>query len=247
MMALSSLELIGGMCGLAFGGGAVVSARAAATVDWRALIRAWAASLRIEPTLLSWLVLGGAVGGLSLGSLKGVAGVLPGIVFGAAGALFVYRDRISRERKRRSIEQSLVTPAFLDMLAISMATGVGLRSSLSTLVPKSEPLLQDLWRPVTDTAELSLVDQLQQIARTCHHSPTQRIANALIVSTERGTPIVEVLQNLAQEVRAESRRQLLEIAAKKDVHMMLPVVFGILPSITAVALFPAVGSLTSLA
>ena len=36
------------------------------------------------------------------------------------------------------------------------------------------------------------------------------------------------------------------VAAKKDVQMMLPVVFGILPSITAIALFPAVGSLTAL-
>ena len=140
----------------------------------------------------------------------------------------------------------LFRSAFLDMLSISMSTGMGLRSAFSSLLTKSDPLLQELWQPVVADSDDGMVERLQAVVLQSQHSPTQRIANALIVSTERGTPIVELLQSLAQEIRAESRRQLLEIAAKKDVQMMLPVVFGILPSITAIALFPAVGSLTAL-
>ena len=71
-----------------------------------------------------------------------------------------------------------------------------------------------------------------------------RISRTLLISQERGTPIAQTLQSLSGEIRSETRRQLLEIAAKKDVAMMVPVVFGILPSITAIALYPAFISLS---
>lgn len=239
--------LSGAVVGGLFGVGLWQLMAAAPMLDWREFQLSTAKLLSIEPEMLSWLVIGGCGGGVTLGLNRGVAAVALGALAGVTTAFVLFKERQSRRRKQRAIEQSLVTPSFLDMLAISMATGLGLRASLTMVIPKSPEILQELWRPVTDTPEKSLVDQLQEVSQVSEHSPTQRIANALIVSSERGTPIVDVLHNLAQEIRAESRRQLLEIAAKKDVQMMLPVVFGILPSITAIALFPAVGSLTSLA
>jgi tight adherence protein C len=71
-----------------------------------------------------------------------------------------------------------------------------------------------------------------------------RISRTLLIAQERGTPIAQTLNALSAEIRSETRRQLLEIAAKKDVTMMVPVVFGILPSITAIALYPAFISLS---
>lgn len=241
------MSIFGTAFGLAFGVGMWFTADALRHVDWKAGHRWWANLLGMETETLSWLVAGALAGAVLGSAVRDSGGAVVGAAVGGGAAIYGLRQRDTQRRQRLAIERSLVTPAFLDMLAISMATGAGLRSSLTSLLPKVEPLVQDLWEPVTVTAEVGLVEQLQAVARNTDHSPTQRIANALIVSTERGTPIVDLLQNLAQEVRAESRRQLLEIAAKKDVQMMLPVVFGILPSITVIALYPAVGSLTSLA
>jgi len=57
---------------------------------------------------------------------------------------------------------------------------------------------------------------------------------------DRGTPIVEVLRAQAQDSRDEAKRQLLELAGKKEVAMLVPVVFLILPITIAFAIFPGI-------
>ena len=180
--------------------------------------------LNLDPTFLGWVVLGSAAGGVVLSILKGATGGVVGCLMGGVVGGAAHHSQVVSTSKKLRIQRSLVTPAFLDMLSISMSTGMGLRSAFSSLLTKSDPLLQELWQPVVADSDDGMVERLQAVVLQSQHSPTQRIANALIVSTERGTPIVELLQSLAQEIRAESRRQLLEIAAKKDVQMMLPVV-----------------------
>lgn len=237
---------LGSLLGAAFGLGALLVMFNLDIDLIRQIYARLARLLNVDPTVLGWVVVGATSGGFLLSILKGTSGGLIGCVVGGVVAGFTHHSQMTSTSKKLEIQQSLVTPAFLDMLSISMSTGAGLRTAFSSLLTRSDPILQDLWRPVIDDSDDGLVERLQKVVLTAQHSPTQRIANALIVSTERGTPIVDVLQSLAQEIRAESRRQLLEIAAKKDVQMMLPVVFGVLPSITAIALFPAVGSLTAL-
>ena len=238
--------VLGSLLGVAFGLGLVLVVFNLDSEFLRQACSRIAHSLNLDPAVLGWVVVGSTVGGVFLSIFKGTSGGVVGCLMGGLVGGAAHHSQVAATRKKLRIQRSLVTPAFLDMLSISMSTGMGLRSAFSSLLAKSDPLLQDMWRPVVAESDGGLVERLQEVVLTAQHSPTQRIANALIVSTERGTPIVDVLQSLAQEIRAESRRQLLEIAAKKDVQMMVPVVFGILPSITAIALFPAVGSLTAL-
>ncbi len=238
--------IVGAVFGALFGIGVWLAISIDAR-DWFAhAVAQLAKQLEVDVADVSWMIAGAVGGALLLAGLKGAPAALPGCFVGGAAATFVRQQQAASERKRLLIRQSLLTPAFLDMLAITMSTGSGLRAAMNSLFPKLDAELQVLWRPMAADGEVAVVERLQQVINASDHSPTQRVANALIVSTERGTPIADVLQSLAQEIRAECRRQLLEIASKKDVQMMLPVVFGILPSITAVALFPAVGSLTSL-
>ena len=55
---------------------------------------------------------------------------------------------------------------------------------------------------------------------------------------ERGTPLVEVLRAQAQDARDDSKRELLEIAGRKELAMMFPLVFMILPITICFAIFP---------
>lgn len=240
------MSAVGLLLGASFGAGAVLFVLNMRLPALTSLIERSAHALDLAPAVLGWIVVGACIGGALMSAFRGASGAVVGCFIGALLAGFTHHNYLASTKRRRRIQQSLLTPAFLDMLSISMTTGIGLRTAFMTLLAKSDPLLQELWQPVTNEGEGGLVERLQSVVLHAEHSPTQRIANALIVSSERGTPIVEVLQSLAQEIRSESRRQLLEIAAKKDVQMMLPVVFGILPSITAIALFPAVGSLAAL-
>jgi len=61
----------------------------------------------------------------------------------------------------------------------------------------------------------------------------------LTSALDRGTPLAEVLRAQAQDARDLAKRDLLESAGKKEVAMLIPLVFLILPTTIAFAVFPA--------
>ena len=67
------------------------------------------------------------------------------------------------------------------------------------------------------------------------------------MAIERGTPLADVLRAQAVDVREVGKRALLEAGGRKEISMMVPVVFLILPVTVLFALFPGLLTLTSLA
>jgi tight adherence protein C len=74
-----------------------------------------------------------------------------------------------------------------------------------------------------------------------------RFAEGFAVAIERGTPLVDVLAAQAADVREASRRALIETGARKEIAMMVPVVFLIMPITLLFAFFPGVVGLNLLA
>ncbi len=58
------------------------------------------------------------------------------------------------------------------------------------------------------------------------------------MAIERGTPLADVLRAQAQDVRDNAKRELMETAGKKEIAMLAPVVFFILPLTVIFAVFP---------
>ena len=58
------------------------------------------------------------------------------------------------------------------------------------------------------------------------------------MAVERGSPLGDVLRAQAQDVREEGRRALMQTGGRKEVLMMVPVVFLILPVTVVFAVFP---------
>jgi tight adherence protein C len=77
--------------------------------------------------------------------------------------------------------------------------------------------------------------------------PFARFVQGLVVGIERGTPLADVLRAQAVDVRELSKRALLEAGGRKEITMMMPVVFLILPITVLFALYPGLLTLTSLA
>ena len=69
-------------------------------------------------------------------------------------------------------------------------------------------------------------------------SSIARFAEGLAIAVERGTPLVDVLHAQAADVRESGRRELMEVGGRKEVAMMIPVVFLILPVTVVFAFFP---------
>ena len=68
-----------------------------------------------------------------------------------------------------------------------------------------------------------------------------RFAEGIAVAVERGTPLADVLHAQAADVREAGRRELIETAARKEVFMMVPVVFLVLPDHRHVRLLAGAG------
>jgi tight adherence protein C len=71
-----------------------------------------------------------------------------------------------------------------------------------------------------------------------------RFAQGVAVAVERGTPLADVLHAQAADVREAGRRELIESAARREVLMMVPVVFLVLPVTVLFAFWPGVVGLS---
>ena len=67
-----------------------------------------------------------------------------------------------------------------------------------------------------------------------------RFAEGMAVAIERGTPLAAVLHAQAGDVREAGRRALIESGARKEIAMMVPVVFLVLPVTIVFAFWPGV-------
>ena len=71
-----------------------------------------------------------------------------------------------------------------------------------------------------------------------------KFAQGIAVAIERGTPLADVLHAQAADVREAGRRELIEVAARREVAMMVPVVFLVLPVTVLFAFWPGVVGLS---
>jgi len=90
---------------------------------------------------------------------------------------------------------------------------------------------------------LTLDEALKGVSDRTGSVDVERFVDGIIISLERGTPLAEVLRAQAADARAAERRKLMELAGRKDVAMLIPVVFFILPTVVLIALFPGIRSL----
>ncbi len=88
-----------------------------------------------------------------------------------------------------------------------------------------------------------LAEALQAFSSRSELPPLVRFFDGLVVAVERGTPLADVLRAQAADVRDAAKRELMESAGRKEIAMMVPLVFGVLPLTVVFAAFPALAAL----
>jgi tight adherence protein C len=178
------------------------------------------------------LGLGNPVGLLVLSGLLAVLGVLS-------------RDTyLSAQVRRREARLLAELPTVAELLALSVAAGEGPAAALDRVARSCRGELADeLQRVLAETrAGDPLVRALDALADRSGLLALTRFADGLAVALERGTPLADVLRAQAGDIREASRRELIESGARREVAMMVPVVFLVLPVTIAFAFYPgAVG------
>src|SRR6266511_2474857 len=69
----------------------------------------------------------------------------------------------------------------------------------------------------------------------------------LVVAVERGTPLADVLRAQATDVREQHKRELIEAGGRREVYMLVPVVFLLMPVVVLFALYPGFLTLIEIA
>jgi tight adherence protein C len=164
-----------------------------------------------------------------------------------AAAAIVARDRVlSAEVRRRERRMLTELPAVADMLALSVGAGEGVVSALARVTAlASGDLSQEFAVALAEArAGAPIVDALESLARRTSLPAVERFVDGVAIAVERGTPLADVLRAQAADVRAESRRALLESGGRKEIAMLFPVVFLVLPVTVVFALFPGFANLS---
>lgn len=178
-------------------------------------------------------------------SLSSPVAPVPGLLVCAAAfvaGVLIRDSRLSHSVRARERQMTAEFPTLADMMALAVAAGEGPVAALERVVGASRGELSTELRGVL--AEIrtgaSVTHAFDQLASRTGVPGIARFAEGLAVAIDRGTPLVDVLHALAADAREGSRRELIEAGARKEVVMMLPVVFLILPLTIVFAFFPGV-------
>jgi tight adherence protein C len=167
--------------------------------------------------------------------------VLLVVVFGVGG--FIASDRmLQRSAKQRVARMNAELPVVLEFLTLSLSAGEGILDSIRRIAATSRgELAAELGSVVAAVNSGSaLGDSLLRLAAGIRMPALTRCINQVVGALERGTPLAEVLRAQAQDTREQAKRDLLELAGKKEVAMMIPLVFLILPVTILFAVFPGI-------
>lgn len=152
---------------------------------------------------------------------------------------------LSRQVTAREERMVSEFPTVAELLALAVTAGEAPVAALERVAATAQgELSTEIRRMLADVRAgapigLALVDMAD---RTGLPSLT-RFAEGVAVALERGTPLAEVLRAQAQDVRESGRRALMEAGGRKEVLMLVPVVFLILPITVAFAIFPSLMTL----
>lgn len=201
---------------------------------------------------LLWGV-GGMVAGLALVAAAAAAGrSVPApagvILAGTAGLIGILGcdQWLSTQVRRREDRLAAELPAVAELVALCVAAGDGPVAALDRVAGRTAgELSRELSVSLAHARSgLGIVGALDDLARRTGVAAVARFAEGLAIAVDRGTPLAEVLRAQAVDAREAARRSLIEVGARRELLMMVPVVFLILPVAVVFALFPGYFGLT---
>lgn len=187
------------------------------------------------------------LGGLASGHVNVVLAVL--LAAGGLVAGLLARDwYLSRQVVRREEAMLAEFPVVADLLALAVLAGESPIDALHRVCRLTRgELARDLARALGRARSgIPVATALTELADSTTLDPFARFLQGIVVALERGTPLADVLRAQAVDVREIGKRALLEAGGRKEISMMAPVVFLVLPVTVLFALFPGLLTLTSL-
>ncbi len=147
--------------------------------------------------------------------------------------------RAVAQRERRMLDE---LPTIAEMLALAVNAGEAIGPALERVSKIAAGAVPQELRAVLGStkAGMPLGEALRDMADATRVAELRRFADGVAIAVERGTPLADLLHSQANDVREAGRRRLLEEGGKREIAMMIPVVFLILPVTVIFAVFPGI-------
>lgn len=193
---------------------------------------------------LGWMLAGIATGALAVvvlalaGRMSVPVTVIP--VLAGATAAVGFDLRLSARAKTRRGRLTDELPTTLEFLALCLSAGEGFLDSLRRVAAVgSGELTAELRRVVLAAGTGSpLADALSEMSSRLQLPGLSRAVDQVIAALEQGAPLAGVLHAQAGDAREDAKRTLIEQAGRKEILMLLPLVFLILPLSVLFAIYP---------
>jgi tight adherence protein C len=133
-------------------------------------------------------------------------------------------------------------PDALDLLVISVESGLGFDAALSQVARNTQGPLADEFFRVLQEMQLgtSRSDSLRALADRTDVSDLRGFITAMVQADAFGIPVANVLRIQAREMRTRRSQRAEESAQKVPVKILFPLIFCILPVLFIAILGPAV-------
>ena len=131
------------------------------------------------------------------------------------------------------------------LLALAVGAGESVPAALDRVASLSHSDLGDeLARAVADIRlGAPSARALTDLAARNDSPALSRLCQTLSTAIGRGSPLAAVLHDQARDIREASRQRLMEEGGKREIAMLFPVVFLILPVTVLFALYPGLMAL----
>lgn len=164
------------------------------------------------------------------------------VVVGALAGYMLRDQLLSMRLARRRTAILTEFPSVAELFALSVSAGESAAGALERIASTAHgELAGEFARTLGDMrAGSSLAAALKAMGVRVQLAPVERFIGGILIALDRGTPLADVLRAQAQDVREMGRRELMEAAGRKEIQMMVPLVFGILPLTVIFAVFPGI-------
>ena len=147
---------------------------------------------------------------------------------------------LSRRVRVRTERIESEFPTVAELFALAVAAGEGAHGATSRVTRAcSGELARELGVVLDDTrGGRGFAAALRAMADRLAVPSVTRFVEGLVIAVERGTPLADVVRAQAADARDARRRELMETAGRREIAMLVPVVFLVLPVTVVFALFP---------
>lgn len=186
---------------------------------------------------------------LTIATLFGF-GFAPMLAFCVIGALIGYMAPniylYQRGHDRTQLIQKAM-PDALDLLTISVESGLGFDAALSQVARNTDGPLSEEFARVLQEMQIGLGRgaALRSLGERTHVNELKGFVSAMVQADTLGIPIAQVLRVQAREIRTKRRQRAEEQAQKVAVKILIPLIFCILPCLFIAVLGPAAITIAS--